>query len=221
MKQLTSTLFSERIQVDESVFISICIEDKRLLYSVLDYLSSDFRGKDSYFSIVDSKTTKEEEPLFVESIFHLDPNSKKNLNALYRLLKNLHSDSIDEQIDILKNQIKKIVGDIAVDFDMDLVYAESIKSDDLFKMMDLRFIESEEAVEKRLIQYICLCHELQGSRVFFAYGLHQFLTDEQLETIFKELAYKRVSLINIEPQKTPCLAGLERQITIDKDLCAL
>lgn len=216
---LYSALLSKRIELEEGSFLTICIDDKKTLFNMLSFCSHDFRGSESYLSFLTPASDKPESSVFIDNLFSLDPNSKKNINGLYRLLKNAYYDKLEDQIEELNKKIHEVVSYISLDFDLELIYEDSIKSEDLFKLMDLRFTEPDLELKKQLVQYISLSSELQNCRIFVTHGLHEFMDNDDFLEIHKELAYKHISIIDIEHgNDVNCFDG-ERIILIDNDLC--
>ncbi|MDR0935003.1 MAG: type II-A CRISPR-associated protein Csn2 [Erysipelotrichaceae bacterium] len=223
MIYLTSKLFDKEINLETSKFYTIVIENRKLNYDVSKYLYNEFSAKEDYFTIFkdDKKLDITNEATFVFNLFSLDLNTKRNINALYKILRKSCSDTLQADIKNIKNEIVKVVQQISLDFDIELGVNNDIREDDLFKIVDLRFSEGDDSYLLRFKKYVETVYELLGVRVFFIYHLHDYFNKNELDTIFHELSYKNMSLINLEISQNYEKSENEEFIVIDQDLCSI
>ena len=192
MKKIKFTFIDNDINIDSSLFIDIVIENKSMLYDFLKYCYYLFNGKNNYIFLQNNGEMLDNEKSihFVYNLLNLDLNSKKNINALYKILKLKYYEELKEDISVLTNKAKQIIDNISLDFDIELYSSSEIKEDDIFKAFDLKFLESEDiTLKERLIKYCKLIFELQKIDIFIFNSLHQYLQEEEIESLFYELSY--------------------------------
>ena len=136
-------------------------------------------------------------------------------------MKKKYYEELKIEIQDLQRRAETIVKGIAMDFDVDLSVGDTISEDDLFKAMNLSFSESDSSLIDRFIRYVMVIHELQNISVFLVYRLRDFFESKEIESIYHELNYKSIILVDIEGSSPSFLNEKEYQLIIDKDLCSI
>lgn len=213
----------ETIQIDSSSFVNLVIENKTALFHFLSYCNSGFAGETelvSYF-IDDVKEDNDKSLYFIPDLFSLDLNTKRNINGLYKLLKKKYYSELKEEIGDLRTRAESIVKTIAADFDVELSVGEGLSEDDLFKAMDLEFLDSDASLVNKFIKYVFIVHELQDISVFLVFRMHDFFETNEIVLIRHELDYRGIVLIDIETRSFEITSENESRLIIDKDLCSI
>ncbi len=193
-RDLIKSLYFEYLQNDNSLF-TFYKDD-----SILDF--------DSNISVI-------------FNIFSLDLNNKKNINYLYRIIKKTYYDKLDEDINNIKQKALEIIKEISLDLNIELDMNNEIKTEDLFKMFDIKIKDNEEILLKRLINYMFVMQELQKYSIFIIIHLKEYFSDEEILDIIKECAYKDIILFDIETINETSNILKENKIIIDKDCCVI
>ena len=193
-RDLIKSLYFEYLQNDNSLF-TFYKDD-----SILDF--------DSNISVI-------------FNIFSLDLNSKKNINYLYRIIKKTYYDKLDEDINNIKQKALEIIKEISLDLNIELDMNNEIKTEDLFKMFDIKIKDNEEILLKRLINYMFVMQELQKYSIFVIIHLKEYFSDKEILDILKECAYKDIILFDIETINETSNILKENKIIIDKDCCVI
>lgn len=208
---------------NDFTIMTLVISNKGLLNNYMTYLFNEFSGKEDYWKIEIDKAPKDLDEFadFIPNYFQLDINTKRNINALYKMLKKLYYEKLENDISTLKEQTSKIVKEIAMDFDVELVVNNEIREDDLFKIMDLRFSDYDLTYKEKLIKYLLVTNELRGINIFFCMNLHEYFSNDDINDIVKELDYRKIKLINLEFYKNYSELAEEFTLEIDSDLCSI
>ena len=98
---------------------------------------------------------------------------------------------------------------------------DSIKVDDVFKMGNLKFLEEDDTLLKRLLKYILVSYELRNIQFVFINRLHDLLDEDEIAQLCSEVGYYGISIVTIESQKPEKPLDFERQFIVDKDLCSI
>ncbi len=201
--------------------LTLVVENRTSLLNYLRYLHNDFRGSEHYWTIIKDGDSLPLDEIadFIPDLFSLDINSKKNINALYKLLRKTYYESLKCDIEQLKERASSIINEISMDFDLELVVSNDIKADDLFKIMDLRFEDSELSERELFIKYCQTINELRGVSIFFTAFLHTFFSSKDLDIITNEIKYRRIKLFNLESAYPKETLEKEKFIVVDSDLC--
>lgn len=209
--------------MDDFNLMTVIIENRSSLFDYLRYLHNDFRGKERYWTVFKDGDAISIDDIsdFVPSFFSLDINSKKNINALYKVLKKQYYEQLSSDINSLKEKAIGIIKEISIDFDLELTSTSDIKEDDLFKIMDLRFDGDELNEKEKFIKYCQIINELRGVQLYFVISAHQYYSNEELKQIIDELMYRRIFLFNIETSKIESKIAGESLLLVDHDLCVI
>ncbi len=222
MIQIKFDISKEVINLESGNFYNLVIEHKQFFLTFAEFLFFDL-SKEPGFRIFKNNSLVEAENIGhpMSNVLDLDLNSKKNLNALNKILKKTYYDSLGEDLKQIKEKAKLIVQNIALDLDISLSMNEEIKTDDLFKILDVKFSDEKETFLERFINYIVVINELQEKQIFFTLHLKEYFSKEDIETIVKELSYKEIILFNIETSDFYEKSTNEKTIIVDKDYCLL
>ena len=220
---MISTLFDIEIFFETPCFYSVIIENKKLNYDVCRYLYNEFCDKNEYFAFFndDKKLDISNESAFIYNLFSLDLNTKKNINALYKILKKTIPETLQDDIKNIRESIFEVVKKISLEFEIELNVNSEIREDDLFKIIDLRFSENDDSLLLRFKKYIETIYELINIKVFFTYRLHEYFEKDELNLLTHELFYKNISIINIEQSNNFEKTRDETFVIVDHDLCVI
>lgn len=224
MRYLRFSFLNEDINIDFSEFIDIVIENKSMKYEFLKYCFLLFNGKTNFITLqCDGDFQNNEKSIcFVNNLFDLNLNTKKNLAALYKILKLKYYDELKNEISALKDKATQLVEMISLDFDMQLYFNSEIKEDDIFKAFDLKFLEDDNlTLKEQIIKFCTMIYELQKIDIFIFRDLHQFLDEADIESLFYELKYLKIKIINVESFDNFTTNHYSKKIIIDETLCLI
>lgn len=220
MKEISFIDSKNYIKLDTSKFINFIIENKRKLFDIEQHIKLDFNWGRPFFSLLDDGKPLDIEDYVevIDDIFTFDINDKPILSALYKNIKKYCHDYLESEIKAIKEKVDNVIKTMAIDYNLDIVSTKDIKEEELFKLVDLKLNDESEDRIERLIKYIKILYELKGIDLFFTFRLHEFFDNEQLITIFEELKYYNISIINIEANSFFDKCSFETNIIYDNDL---
>ncbi len=155
------------------------------------------------------------------NVMNLDLNTKKNLNSLNKILLKTTYENLKKDLGNLKKEILKIVKSISLELEVSVSIKEEIKADDLFKIVDIKFSESQENILEKLINYIIVISKLQRKNIFLILHIKEYLTDEEIFTLIKELSLHEIFLIDFETRNFSGNEQSDNKIIIDEDGCLI
>lgn len=159
--------------------------------------------------------------LFISNLIEFDLNSKRNLNSLNKLLLNTYYETVQEDLEQLRLKMLQITKKLSLELDVSLDIKETIKTDDLFKVMDIKFKDDYDSPLKRFLNYLFVISELQKKNIFFTLHLKEYFSDDEIEIIVKECALHEIILVDIESQNVIDLGNIEKKTIVDKDCCLI
>lgn len=222
MRKLDITFFDKSLILDEPKIIKLVIENKGLYYDCCKYCFDGFYADKIIFCLYEEgKIIDNDKNIhFISQPFSLDLNTKKNINALYKLLKKKYYYQLNDNLEMLKIKINEIVSMITLDFDVELDVADDISEDDLFKILNIQFKEEKMCLTERFIKYLQVINELQGIKLFIIPNLFLYFEPEQIECIKKEISYFGLTIISIENGDFSFNDQNVEKYFLDNDLCS-
>lgn len=223
MKELVIDFLNKPIKFDSNILFNIICENKSKYVEIMNTLENDFINTNRGFKIYQDGQLLYEEAryLYIKDSFSLSLNSKKNLNALYKILKSRYYLEFKEDFTEINEKLEEIIKEISIDFDINLVANAEIKIDDIFKISSLEFSEDYNNFFEKLIKFIKISNEIEKIEVVFIKNMHAYLTDEEIINLVKEFSYLGIMIINIEFFGYFKNIDFEQNYIIDKDLCEI
>ena len=200
----------------------LIIENKKMLYSFLKDMKNGGCDKD-YFEIWDDKNKKLKNGDYIDfnlSLFYIEINNKKNLNALIRILKNSCFDLLECFSKNITLKITETFNNLKLESPIEIISDIDVTDDDFFKLVNLSIAENDDSILERIYNYIKVSFELRNIRIFVFYNLYSLLDNNEIENLLKSCTYLNVRIINVEPSniQNHCF---ETKKILDKDICLL
>jgi CRISPR-associated protein Csn2 len=150
----------------------------------------------------------------------LDLNGKWIKSKLVHYLTGMAQDMYYEDFLKTRGQLFQYIELISEASSYPLSYNEEFENADLLKWLDVRLDVEAETFLERLVEYVKILGSLCGIRVVFFWGLHAILSSDELQLLYREASYQKVSLVLIESQQGQVLEG-EKYTIIDSDCCVI
>lgn len=223
MKEVILEFISQSIEFDTSKIFNIICENQNKYIEMMVMLENEFINTKRGFKIYNDGTLVNDNSsfLYISNSFSLSLNSKKNLNALYKILKNRYYLEFKNEFKEINNKLEEIIEEISIDFDINLRANAEIKIDDIFKVVSLEFSEDYTSYFEKLVKYIKISNELEKVEVVFIKNIHSYLNSEEIHKLVNEFKYLDIMIINIEFAQYFELNDCEKNYIIDKDLCEI
>lgn len=153
----------------------------------------------------------------IDNNFALDPNTKKNLNYLYKSLDNKDYE-YNENLQRIDISIKEFLKSLIIKNDFDLTYDYSLELIDLLNLYEVKFQlkDSSEYLEN-LLNYISIISLVTKCKLFVSFNLINNLSDEEINNLKIELRLKDIFLIDFKYGSNKNIVN----VTVDKDYCVI
>ena len=222
MKQLLFPEISKSVNLPEPQWITLVIERPEQMRNYLMELFDGFGEKSKRFRLLEDGQSLylDEHGFFLPSQFNLELNSKRNLNSLLKLLKKSYFENLAESVKDIQARIEEAIEAIRLDFDVEIVSDFDLKTDDLFKIANVKFSEECENLSERLCRYLSVENELNKSTILFTIHLQEYFSEEEIKNIRKELAFRGWTVVDLESRPILSLEN-EHRFIVDNDLCVI
>ena len=157
----------------------------------------------------------------IMSIFDLEINQRKMLNALYdELASEINDTELWADWREMNSKLEGILNKAIDSTGYDISYGElELKS--LFKALEVKFRENEESYVDYLLEYLQLMSDVRSINIFILVNITSFLEIKEIEYLYEQAFYKKYHLLLLDAQDLCVDREVERKIIIDKDYCVI
>ena len=215
--------FDQLFKISQLKLNIVQIENVYIFRKIVEILTFDcFLDEVVTFFDENLNVINDNEPCFsILNIMDLDLNTKKNLNSLNKILQKTTYENFYKDLENLKTRISEIVKTISLELEVSISIKDEIKTDDLFKIMEIKFAENQENILEKLINYIIVMSKLQRKYIFLVLHLKEYLTEEEISVLIKELSLHEIFIIDFETRDFPIDVGIDSKIVIDSEGCLI
>ena len=213
--------FDNEIVFNEENINVLLIEDVKCFSHIIEVLNDKINGIElNEIFLLDEKNEElrmDKRMYLLLDIFNIDYNSKKVLNAIYKLI----SDNIEKNQDYeieertleLRNYIIQEINELPFEF----VMKNEIEITEILKLYNLK-IDSENyiSVLERIELLIDIISIMKIADILIIPNLKLFLDDKDLVELYKYSLYNNIKLLLIERYSSKRLK-YEKNITIDEN----
>ena len=220
--KLTYSTYGIMFELEENKVNVFIIEDPTVLVEVVYSLSEQCEGQEGEFVLSEENKVLNisKNVSFVKEPFSIDCNNRKILTKLYQELEREGITGVEEmQGDFYKSYISYITN-LCQKSDFLLTFVDKPELQDILKLAEVKIDVQTQSILEKVIEYIKISSNLLKQNIFVFLNLKLFLTEQEIEELYKECFYRKVHLILIEA--TYQMKRAEEKIcVIDKDKCVI
>ncbi|SDM54302.1 type II-A CRISPR-associated protein Csn2 [Lachnospira pectinoschiza] len=150
----------------------------------------------------------------------LDANDKKILNRIYQEINDIAiNDNVNETLKI-KEQIISYMENLINSVSYPLMYNLDFDITVLLKLLSTKIDDNCDSLLERIISYVKLYHQVLSTKLFIFVGLKLYLSDDDIVSLYENLKYEDVYLLDIENKQYGILE-YEKTFIIDDDNCII
>lgn len=220
--KLTYSTYGIMFELEENKVNVFIIEDPTVLVEVVYSLSEQCEGQEGEFVLSEENKVLNisKNVSFVKEPFSIDCNNRKILTKLYQELERESITGVEEmQGDFYKSYISYITN-LCQKSDFLLTFVDKPELQDILKLAEVKIDVQTQSILEKVIEYIKISSNLFNQHIFVFLNLKLFLSEQEIEELYKECFYRKVHLILIEA--TYQMKRAEEKIcVIDKDKCVI
>lgn len=149
--------------------------------------------------------------------FNIDINTKKNINYLYKNIKNNIPIEIRENIIKYYSKIKQEIFKSFQNYDFEISLNDEFDIEDILKILKISINKKEKLLEN-LILLIDINKLFNLNQILIFINLKQYLSNNELIELYKYSIYNNINILLIDSQ---CYGGkleYEKKLIIDSNL---
>lgn len=196
------------------------VEPRGVFRSIVNDLSTMCLPAKEVCVIDKDKPVSNKDVLIISDYINIDINNRNILTKVYKFLEKEYNcnlmlqDRTIEALTTLRNVVTDIIMDVNIDFDYDGEF--DIK--EALDMLGLKILKDDSLINT-MIQYINICAELHLYKVIVCVQIKAFLTDEELEMLYRHSLSRGIALILLENHHQENIIKNEKKVFIDTEYC--
>lgn len=152
--------------------------------------------------------------------YSLDLNRKNIINGLYSYMNDIANDCIEES-EVLNTNIQLVIDKITDNVPYNnITHQFDFNWTDMFKLYGVKIDSDYQTIIEKLVEYIKICSFICKYKLIIFVNLKTYLSDEEIEELYKISNYCKISLLLIESREKDW-NGDEMEYIIDKDQCLI
>ena len=200
------------------------IQDKKLFANVINSLNDNINGiQNTKERIIildnDTEIKMEKEALMVIDLFNIDFNQKKIQSALYKKKKKIYKQEFERmsEFQTLFQKLQLNVLDVFNEFPFEFNYKDSIGIQEYLKLLGLKISNNKGEIIDKIFSLIDAVEYLSVAKLLIFVNLKLYLSDDELNEIYKYAMYKKVNILLIETGEEKEPIKNEKILFVDSD----
>ncbi len=210
------------LEIQENRVNILVVESPNVFSSMIDELICQVKGEPGKFILSEQDVIKviSKETEFIVNPFGVDCNEKRIQQKLYQELSNEMNVSMIEETTHLQGQIISYLDTLLQKAPYPLEYDIEENMTGFLKWCHVGIDNQGETLAERLINYIKILNYFCGFKIIFFVNLKSYLSQFELEEIYKCGFYTKTNLVLLENIQKEKLEN-ESICILDKDLCII
>lgn len=208
--------------LDEINSMIISLENKKYFYSFMIDLQLSYSEINSIKLFDEREKELKNSDYFevIPSIFGMDVNNKKNINALLKIIKSDNKEFIQNYVNKANDNLEMIAKTLNLESEIQFETDIDFIDDDLLKMLNIHIKQETNSLVELIFLYIKTTFELRKIKIFIFANLIDYLEDEEISLLLKNCVFLGVIIIDIE-SKNIKNSNFQFNFILDKSLCLI
>lgn len=211
------------VELYEGRFPIIVIENSRYYRIIVSELYNQIKTGMGKFSLseADNILNFDKTVNMIMSPFELNFEDARLIKKIYKELEDIAISEEYMETQNVSGIITRYILNLTDYLDYDMAMNDVVDLQTLYKCLGLKPAYDDTDLVTRFVDYLCLTHRLLNTKLFIAFGLRGFFDLEELKSIYKTLANKKIHLLQLETIIKREIIESEDVLTIDSDLCEI
>lgn len=218
--KLVNTEYSIELDFDENQIEILIIEAPSAMTAMIGDIWNQVHGEQGNWILSENGKVMNisKEVVCIFNPFDIDCNEKKVLNSIYKELENISKEELYEKTQSINSALVKYIEQLTGFEAYSLTYSLEPDISALLKAYDVKIDTCAGTIAEKLLEYMTIQKRICKNTVFVTVNLKQYISQDEIEELYKNLLYEKIHLLEIEAyQQKSC--NYERTTLIDKDLC--
>ena len=223
MRILKQKNINKEIVLDKSTIFNLVIENPRYYRDCINKITCQLNSEEEYFLYYDND--KEEDlskcSFIIPNPLNIEIDEKKINTLIQKDISGKMNISNKEEYQLLLNTINEYISKISYDYPLPLTFDTELTLQSFLKSISLQVYDDYPDYLQYLISQIKKISIVLKLNLFFIVNLHDYLTEEEMNSFVKEMNSLELSFVLISSHLPLAKSEDEFIIRIDNDLCEL
>lgn len=222
MMCLAHSEFHIKVEIEEGKASVLVIENPIIMREILLELETQLQGKPGnlVLSADYEPVSVSKNLILLKDPLNIDCNDKKILTKLYQNIADEEKMQYYAERDRFDKAYLEYLRELCLLSPLPLVYDERLNLDELLKSAHVMIDNATGNYVENLWHYIKVMGDLLHIKVFAFVNLKCFLSNKELELLYKQCFYEQKLLLLIESHDSPFLTA-EKKCIVDTDGCVI
>lgn len=220
--KLIHTEYNLELEIKENQIVVLFIENTMAYCQLMQDLWNQVQGQEGHFILSENenrlKISKVMDCIF--NPFSLNCNDRRVLNKLYQEIKEQADSFYQEESAKLNVTINNYLEHLLMQMPFALKYDVNFDVIGLSKLYHVEIDCGGGSLLERIMDYLRVMAKICSVTSYVFVGLKQYLSEEDLDQLYKFVFYEKIHLLIIETSQMPLLT-VEKGWILDKDLCII
>ena len=223
MRFLAHRWIKEQILLDSQIHHVLVLENPKFYRDFVQSLNRQIEDDEEFMVFQeDYKSLQLSKYAFLmTNLFDIPLDEKKCITLIYKDLEKTISENLRIALEKLNLAINSFVQDITYDYPIPLMIKEDITLSSIMKLAEVKPFYEPSDFLTALISRIKTLNFLMKKNIFFLVNLHDFLLEDEIESLYREADMLHVNLVSIDAREPRIKSSHEKIIIIDRDLCEI
>ncbi len=223
MRVLAHRWIKEQILLDSQIHHVLVLENPKFYRDFVQSLNRQIEDDEEFMVFQeDYKSLQLSKYAFLmTNLFDIPLDEKKCITLIYKDLEKTISENLRIALEKLNLAINSFVQDITYDYPIPLMIKEDITLSSIMKLAEVKPFYEPSDFLTALISRIKTLNFLMKKNIFFLVNLHDFLLEDEIESLYREADMLHVNLVSIDAREPRIKSSHEKIIIIDRDLCEI
>lgn len=210
------------ITISEGGVSGICLENSQDMQTFLHSMWSQSNGGEGeiYLSEGDKSIRLDKDVRVVWNPFSVDLNEKKILSKLWGEMQEIAEAELYVHKSELNAAIILFLEELNQRIPYPLSYSLDLDIQQLLKEYEIKIDMQSTCLNEQIVNYMKLSHQILGINLFVFWHLKDYLSVEELESLYEMVAYEQISVVLLESRVASKLPR-EQWWIVDDEHCII
>ena len=220
--RMVSTLFPDKIEIDDTEVTTFVIENKNLYLKVAKDIYCQSKGESGDIKLSDNdeliKISNSVE--MITDFIGFEPDNKKIITKSCKMLEtDLQQGEYYYSVMELLSKIEQLMDDASAQFPFSLMF-DGISIAALIKMASPKPVDDSDSEVMHIYNYMEMVREVLGERLFVMVGMRDFFSDADMQVFVNNAVSHKYRVLLLESRESVLLDN-ERRMILDNDICII
>lgn len=221
--KLAHPVLNQPIRWNDTYINTFVVENPIMYRNFLKELYDQEKGQQGSFvlSVGDIIVDFGKNTEIINDVLKIDTSSnKKIISAIAKEINDIMIHDMYNDIHNIYISLNGAIANAIFSSGKDLIFDDINDISQIVKLYNVRPDDENLSLEEKIIFHMELCEKYLHKKLFVFLNLHSYFHKDQLESLFRDIIYRKYNVLIVERYDIKALINEQKQI-IDMDLCEI